>query len=101
MKQKLRLNLVISENSRKRLDRLAELTEADSSAEVIRRALQLYEVMIDHSINNNDFLIRNRKTGETTMYQPFIEVPSQGDNEYAVRNGDPGHGAAVAHAGAG
>lgn len=77
---RLRLNLVMSEKTKRRLDRLVRLTEADTNAEVIRNALRLYEVIIDHILNEQEFLIRDKKTGQITSYDPFISVKDEPEN---------------------
>jgi len=43
---RVRLNLEVTVLVRERLDRLKELTEADSSTEVIKRALIVYERLL-------------------------------------------------------
>jgi len=68
---KNRLNLVLTDQSKKRLDRLIGLTEADTSAEVIRNALRLYEALINRVLSDDEFLVRNKKTGEISIYEIF------------------------------
>jgi hypothetical protein len=42
----VRLNLEISQQVRDRIDRIRVLTEADTTTEVIRRALSVYEALL-------------------------------------------------------
>jgi hypothetical protein len=53
---KIRLNLEIPEAAKESLDRLKDTTQADSTTEVIRRALAVY-----------DFLWNCKKSGETPL----------------------------------
>jgi hypothetical protein len=69
--RKSRLNLVLSDKSKERLDRLMRLTEADTNAEVIRNALRLYESIINHTLEGKEFLIRDKQTGEIGQYEMF------------------------------
>jgi hypothetical protein len=43
---RVRLNLEMSERVRERLDRVRDLTEADSITEVIRRSASVYEALL-------------------------------------------------------
>jgi len=43
-----RLNLEIPQTLRDRIERLRDLSEAESMTEVIRRALATYEALLDH-----------------------------------------------------
>lgn len=45
--KKIRLNLDLTERVRERLERLREATEAESMTEVIRRALSIYDALIE------------------------------------------------------
>lgn len=74
---KARLNLALSQKSKSRLERLVALTEAESGAEVIRNALQLYEVMVNHSIGGKEFLIRDKSTGEEKNWPLFLALESE------------------------
>jgi hypothetical protein len=72
--ERQRLNLVITPKSKERLERLMRVTEADTSAEVIRNALRFYEVAINYSTGEKEFLLRDKKTGETSVWEPFYHV---------------------------
>lgn len=61
---KARLNLEMSEAVRTRLENLRERTDADSLAEVVRRALAVYELLWSEHEGNGTFFIK-RADGET------------------------------------
>jgi Arc/MetJ-type ribon-helix-helix transcriptional regulator len=48
-KEKLRVQLELSEKMRELIDRLVVETEASSRAEVIRRALSIYAIVLDEA----------------------------------------------------
>jgi hypothetical protein len=52
-----RLTLELANSVRKRLENLRNRTEADSLAEVIRRALAVYEVLWDEKQKGNRLMI--------------------------------------------
>jgi hypothetical protein len=88
----------MSEQSKKRLDRLINITEADTSAEVIKNALRLYEAIINKVMNDEEFLVRNKKTGDITIYSLFENIdieerkntkPAARPTEHASRRADP------------
>ena len=65
---KVRLNLDIPEAVRERLDRLRELSEADTLTEVIRRALAAYEVLLTNShAHGSRIIIRDPDGTETEL----------------------------------
>ena len=55
-----RLQLVLPEQSVDRLEALKEVTEAASYAEVIRRALRLYEGLLAETEAGGDILVRRQ-----------------------------------------
>jgi hypothetical protein len=61
---KARLNLEMSEDVRTRLENLRERTDADSLAEVVRRALAVYDLLWSEREGNGTFFIK-RADGET------------------------------------
>ncbi len=69
--ESVRLNLEISPQVRDRLERLRDDTEAESLTEVIRRALTVYETLINISGQSLEVIIRD-KDGEE---RPLILVP--------------------------
>lgn len=56
---KVRLSLELTERVRDRLERLRQQTEADSLTEVIRRALTLYDMVVNDS--NGRVVIRSKE----------------------------------------
>jgi hypothetical protein len=53
-----RLNLEMTENVRQKLEDLRGLTEADSLAEVVRRALLVYEYLWDEKRTGGTLIIK-------------------------------------------
>lgn len=53
-----RLNLELPQRTRDRLERLLVTSEADSRTEVIRRALEVYEVLLDARAKGEAILMR-------------------------------------------
>ena len=51
----------MSEESRKRLENLRELTDADSFGEVIRRALSVYEYLWQESSSGEQVVLKGPK----------------------------------------
>lgn len=49
-----RVQMDMGAESRDRLDRLAQKTEAASHAEVMRKALKLYEIIVDAQAQNRE-----------------------------------------------
>ena len=47
--KRTRINLEMTPKAAKRMDRLMELSEASSRAELLRRALAAYEILLDHA----------------------------------------------------
>ena len=54
-----------------RLDSLKKRTEAASRAEVLRRALQLFEAMVNEIDKGNEVIIKT-KDGESVSYRPVF-----------------------------
>ena len=64
-KNQIRLNLAISEVVRDRLDSLQERTDADSMTEVIRRALAVYEELVNvHEAGGTIILVEDGEEAE-------------------------------------
>jgi len=61
---KLRVNLSFSKASKQRLERLIALTEADTASEVVRRALQAYESIVDYIQSGHEILARSSLGGD-------------------------------------
>lgn len=65
--ESVRLNLEISPQVRDRIERLRASTEAESLTEVIRRALAIYERLIELSESEHDIVIRGKDGDEQTL----------------------------------
>lgn len=66
-----RVQFEMPRKSYERLVELREKIEASSHAEVIRRALQLYEALIEEAENGADISLRSEKDGEV-IYRPIF-----------------------------
>ena len=64
---KHRLNLVLSDQAKARIDRLVDATEADTPGDVVKNAVRLYEFVISKLKSNEEFLTRNKVTGDITL----------------------------------
>lgn len=56
-----RVQMDIGPESRDRLDRLAQKTEATSHAEVMRKALKVYEIIVDAQAQNRELAFIDRE----------------------------------------
>lgn len=65
--KKVRLNLEMSESVRKRLEALRDKTDADSLAEVIRRALAAYELVVTGREEGAELILRGACGKEETV----------------------------------
>jgi len=63
----IRLNLELSPQVKERLDQLRENSHAASSAEVIRRSLALYELVIDHLRSNGSIVLKHNDGSEEKL----------------------------------
>lgn len=61
---RVRLNLELTENVVDRLERLRELSEADSRTEVIRRALSVYDLLLEQSNQGATLILRYEDQSE-------------------------------------
>jgi Arc/MetJ-type ribon-helix-helix transcriptional regulator len=66
-----RVQLELPETSMTRLRELRDKTEAASYAEVLKKALRLYEALVKEAEEGNDLVIR-RKNGEQAEYKVFV-----------------------------
>jgi len=66
-----RVQFEMPEQSYKRLMALREKIEASSHAEVIRRALQLYEALIEEAEKGAEISVRSVEGGEV-KYKPIF-----------------------------
>lgn len=65
--ENVRLNLEVNPSVRARLDRLKEMTEADSITEVVRRALIVYEKLVETDANSQEVIIRSPSGSEKAV----------------------------------
>jgi hypothetical protein len=65
--ESVRLNLEIAPAVRDRLERLRDETEAESLTEVIRRALAVYQVLVEESRGTKEIIIRSKDGSEQTL----------------------------------
>jgi len=70
-KKTTRVQFEMAEQSYDRMMALRDKIEASSHAEVIRRALQLYEALIDETEKGNEIAVRS-KDGAETLYRPIF-----------------------------
>jgi len=70
METNKRIQFDVEEKALARLDRLKNLTEATSYAEVIRSALRLYEAIIDDG-GHNARLVIQKPDGTTAIVRVF------------------------------
>lgn len=66
-----RVQLEMPDPSYERLNALRQRTEASSNAEVIRRALQLYEAVVDEHDKGVEIAFRKEEDGEI-IYRPLF-----------------------------
>ncbi len=62
-----RMSLSLSKDLRRRLERLVRLSEAESAAQVIRRALALYELALVESSGGGQLLIEYPSGAKDTL----------------------------------
>lgn len=55
--RKVRVNLELTQPARARLERLVELSDADSMTEVVRRALVVYEIMLMNQAKEGESIL--------------------------------------------
>ena len=57
---RFRLNLEMPESVRDKLESMRRRSEADSRTEVIRRALALYDLLLEHSQQGSSIIVRTK-----------------------------------------
>jgi hypothetical protein len=62
--EKIRLNLVVNQHVKSRIERLQEMAEDASITEVIRRALAVYEELLKIREEGGRLVVENRDTRE-------------------------------------
>ena len=65
-----RLSLDVSLAVRERIERLREISDADSVTEVVRRALAVYEVLIAERKNGSEMILRDASGVERRLLLP-------------------------------
>lgn len=78
-----RINLSISERTKERLESLVEVTDAASSAEVVKQSILTYEALAKRLMNGDRFFVETR-TGKLTPLDLLIDVPTKQDSQGAV-----------------
>lgn len=58
---KPRLSLALTPSARARLDRVQALSDAETMSEAIRRALAVYEVMLNAQQNGTEIVLRTKR----------------------------------------
>lgn len=66
-----RIQLELTPQAMERLDRMKNLMEAASYAEVIRNALRLFEASLTEHRSGSEFAVK-RASGETAAYKIFV-----------------------------
>jgi hypothetical protein len=66
--QKVRLNLELPQPVRENLARLQDETHSSSVAEVIRRALALFDLAVEHTKEGGDVVLRRKDGTEKTIH---------------------------------
>lgn len=66
MSTKNRINLAVSDKTKDRLSDLQDRMDSSSLSEVIRRAVELLDVVTEHQLNGETVLIRS-PNGETEI----------------------------------
>jgi hypothetical protein len=64
-KEKYKFNLILTEGAKEQLEELQKRTQADSFAEVIRRALAVYDALQEHTSTGWEPVLRE-KSGKKT-----------------------------------
>lgn len=64
---RVRLNLEMSERFRNRLERVRDKSEADSMTETIRRAVEVYESLLDARSNRVSIIFRTEDGAEKEL----------------------------------
>lgn len=71
-----RINLSISERTKERLENLVEVTDAASSAEVVKQAILTYEALAKRLMNGERFFVETR-SGKLAPLDLLIDVPME------------------------
>ena len=75
-KEKRRITIDVTQAFFERLERLERQVDAQSKAEVIREALQLYEYVADRQLSGWRFQTKHRESGDVENLV-FLDLPNQ------------------------
>ena len=64
---RVRLNLDLPEETKQRLEGLRDITHADSMSEVVRRALAVYEFLLEEKTDGGVTIMRSRDGTERQL----------------------------------
>ncbi len=64
MSTKKAMNLAMSEKTRDRLESLKVRMDSDSFSEVIRRSIELMEVLVEHKAAGDSIILRSQEGSE-------------------------------------
>ncbi len=67
---RVRLNLDLPKRTRDRLERVREMSEADSLTEVVKRALSVYDVLLTAKFERNGRILLKTSDGESELLLP-------------------------------
>ncbi|MCD0460052.1 hypothetical protein [Roseiconus lacunae] len=66
----VRLNLALSKEVRDRIESIRDETHAESIAEVIRRAVAVYDLLIEEQQSGGEVLVRNGESESRVLLVP-------------------------------
>jgi hypothetical protein len=67
----MRQTFAFSTSSKERFDKIKEEVGISSNAEVIRKALQVLEVVVEAEREGSEILIR-KKSGDVLLFKPLV-----------------------------
>lgn len=71
LSQKYKIQIQLSQTSRDRLDQLVERTDAESSTQVVRDALRVYDILVEELTAKDSSLFLSTSDGETVKLRLF------------------------------
>jgi hypothetical protein len=83
-KKRHQLNLTTDDDGRQRLDRLKEICETTSDADIVKNALKLFEAVVNRSVAGVEFYIKEPSSAEITRYEIFESETSLHDSPHAL-----------------
>lgn len=69
-REMVRLNLALSKEVRDRIESIRDETHAESIAEVIRRAVAVYDLLIEEQQSGGEVLVRNGESESRVLLVP-------------------------------